>query len=29
MGVHEFQGYLFSRPVPIDEWVEFLRAPDA
>ena len=29
MGVHEFQGYLFSRPVPIDQWVDFLRVPDA
>lgn len=29
MGVDEFQGYLFARPMPIDQWVDSLRRPDA
>ncbi len=29
MGVDEFQGYFFSRPVPIEQWVESLGVPGA
>jgi EAL domain-containing protein (putative c-di-GMP-specific phosphodiesterase class I) len=25
MGVDEFQGYHFARPMPVDEWLDVLR----
>jgi diguanylate cyclase (GGDEF)-like protein len=25
MGVNEFQGYHFSRPIPVDDWLQLLR----
>jgi len=26
LGVHEFQGYHFARPMPVDDWLDLLRA---
>ena len=28
MGVNEFQGYHFSRPIPVDDWLQLLRNAD-
>lgn len=27
MGIDEFQGYFFARPMPIEQWLESLRVP--